>query len=99
MSVGSIHNIQHTHLPNVMLGHRVRSWLMIRTIENSYMLEGTRGRVGTTVDAAKGVHIDFEVQVSANTIKHALYRRLKLWVHMWRSRSFIFRKKYHLKTL
>ncbi len=47
---------------------------MTRAMEQSCVLEMTRGRLDIVVDAARRVHKDFGVEVSAQTTRRALCR-------------------------
>ena len=53
VSLGSIHNIQYAHVSSVKLRHRDRPHVMIKAMERSCVLEVTRGRLNTAIDATQ----------------------------------------------
>ena len=74
VSLGSIHNIQRAHVSSAKLRHRGRPHVMTKAMERSCVLEVTKGRLSTTIDATRQLKKDFGIQVSTNTIRHALCR-------------------------
>ena len=74
VSLGSVHNIQHAHVSSAMLRHRGRPHVMTKAMERSCVLEVTRARLSTTVDATRQLKKDFGIQVSTNTVRRALHR-------------------------
>ena len=53
VSLGSVHNIQRAHVSSAKLRHRGRPHVMTKTMERSCVLELTRRRLTTAVDAIR----------------------------------------------
>ena len=53
VSLGSVHNIQRAHVSSAKLRYRSRPHMMIKAMERSCVLEVTRGRLSTVVDATR----------------------------------------------
>ena len=53
VSLGSVHNIQRAHVSSTKLRHRSKPHVMTKAMERSCVLEVTRGRLSTTVDATQ----------------------------------------------
>ena len=74
VSLGSVHNIKHAHIPDAKLGRRGRPRVMTRAMERFCVSEVTRGKIGTATDACRQLKKDFGIQVTANTVRRALCR-------------------------
>ena len=74
MSLGSVHNIQCAHISSAKLRHRGRPHVMTKAMERSCVLEVTRGRLSTVIDATRQLKKDFGIQVSTNTVRRVLCR-------------------------
>ena len=53
VSLSSVHNIQRVHVSSAKLSHRGRPHVMTKAMERSCVLEVTRGRLNTAVDATR----------------------------------------------
>ena len=53
VSLGSVHNIQRAHVSSAKLRHRGRRHVMSKVMERSCVLEVTRRRFSTTIDATR----------------------------------------------
>lgn len=95
ISVGSVHNIQRAHLPNVKLGCRGRPRVMTRAIKSSCVLEVTRRRVPCRWSEKCA---QFFWSTSVNSVRRTLCRP-GLSAHVKEKKPHLFRKniKDHLE--
>ena len=61
MSLGSVYNIQRAHVSSAKFRHRGSPYVMTKAMERSCVLEVTRGRLSTTVDATRQLKKDFGI--------------------------------------
>ena len=74
MSMGSVHNIKKTYLPNVTCLRGGRPRLLNTKMQRSCVLQLTRGRASTTRDVARHINQDFGISMSVQTVRRALQR-------------------------
>ena len=74
VGVGSVHRLRKKFVSIVELLHGGRPRKLIPAMEQSCVLDMTRGKLNTTVEATKNVQEAFGMQVCVETVRRALRR-------------------------
>ena len=74
VGVGTVHRLRKKFVSTVELSHGGRPRKLTPAMERSCVLDMTRGKLNTVVEATKNVQEAFGMQVCIETVRRALYR-------------------------